>query len=133
MGNPGREVVREAMKGIVSKIAAGGVPAGIGGNSPTDHEGIADLVGLGARFVTISALALLGVGVKQFREGIDAAIREALSLALSLGRGNASGQTYHVLSLRGHRVSEAVATFDGPSLFARSKFDETPGSRLSSS
>src|SRR5688572_9368136 len=74
MGNPGREVVREAMKGIVSKIAAGGVPAGIGGNSPTDHEGIADLVGLGARFVTISALALLGVGVKQFREGIDAAI-----------------------------------------------------------
>ena len=74
MGNPGREVVRDAMKGIVQKIAAGGVPAGIGGNSPTDHEGIAELVGLGARFVTISALALLGVGVKQFREGIDAAI-----------------------------------------------------------
>jgi 2-keto-3-deoxy-L-rhamnonate aldolase RhmA len=74
MGNPGREVVREAMKGIVSRIAAGGIPAGVGGNSPTDHEGIAELVGLGGRFVTISALALMGVGVKQFREGIDAAI-----------------------------------------------------------
>jgi 4-hydroxy-2-oxoheptanedioate aldolase len=74
MGNPGREKVREAMKGIVSKIAAGGVPAGIGGNSPTDFEGIADLIGLGARFVTISTIAMLGVGVKAFREGVDAAI-----------------------------------------------------------
>jgi 2-keto-3-deoxy-L-rhamnonate aldolase RhmA len=74
MGNPGREAVREAMKGIVAKIAAGGIPAGIGGNSPTDYEGIADLIGLGARFVTISSFALLGVGVKSFREGVDAAL-----------------------------------------------------------
>ena len=74
MGYPGAQAVRDEIKRVVSRIAAAGLAPGIGGNSPTDYEGIAELVGLGARFVTISAFGLLRVGAEAFRAGIDVAI-----------------------------------------------------------
>jgi 2-keto-3-deoxy-L-rhamnonate aldolase RhmA len=74
MGNPGREAVRELMRQVVPVIHAAGKVAGVGGNAPSDTEGVAQLVRLGARFVTISAWGLLQLGAEDFRRRVDAAV-----------------------------------------------------------
>ena len=74
MGNPGREEVRELMRQVVPAIHAAGKVAGVGGNAPSDTEGVAQLVLLGARFVTISAWGLLRLGAEDFRRRVDAAV-----------------------------------------------------------
>ena len=75
MGDPGTEAVRRVMRDVVSRVHASGKYAGIGGNSPSDHEGVAELVGVGARFVTIQAYGLLRLGAEKFRERVAASIK----------------------------------------------------------
>ena len=70
MGNPGGAAVRE----VVPKIRAGGKLAGVGGNSPSDIAGIAELIKLGATLITISAWGLLRLGAEDFRKQVDAAL-----------------------------------------------------------
>jgi 4-hydroxy-2-oxoheptanedioate aldolase len=67
MGNPPHSEVRDLMLEVVRRVRAGGKHAGIGGNSPTDTEGVGKLIDAGANFVTVSALGLLRVGAEQFR------------------------------------------------------------------
>jgi len=74
MGNPGREEVRRLMRGVIPAIQAGGKIAGVGGNAPSDAEGVAEFTKLGARFVTISAWGLLRLGAEDFRRRVDAAL-----------------------------------------------------------
>jgi 2-keto-3-deoxy-L-rhamnonate aldolase RhmA len=75
MGNPPAEQVRGLMGQVVARIRAAGKPAGIGGNSPSDVAGVADLINLGATFVTISALSLLRLGAESFRRDVERAVR----------------------------------------------------------
>jgi len=75
MGNPPAAEVRRVMGQAVAKIHAGGKYAGIGGNSPADTEGVADLISLGASFVTIQALALLRQGAEAFLSGVETALK----------------------------------------------------------
>ena len=72
MGDPGPQLVRAKMREVVSRVHASGVKAGIGGNSATDAEGVAELVNLGASFVTIQAWGLLRLGAEAFRTGVEA-------------------------------------------------------------
>lgn len=74
MGNPPAAEVRAVMADVVRRVRVGGKYAGIGGNAPTDPQGVADLIAQGASFVTISALGLLRVGAEAFRNGVEAAI-----------------------------------------------------------
>jgi 4-hydroxy-2-oxoheptanedioate aldolase len=74
MGNPGPAAVRQLMREVVPRIRAGGKLAGVGGNSPTGAAGIAELIKLGANFVTISALGLLRLGADDFRRRVQAAL-----------------------------------------------------------
>jgi len=60
---------------VVARIRAGGKPAGIGGNSPSDTEGVAGLIAHGATFVTISALSLLRLGAETFRSRVEQMLR----------------------------------------------------------
>ena len=66
MGNPDRAEVRKVMGEVIPKIRAANKWAGIGGNSPTDAEGVAEFINLGANFVTISAWGLLRLGAEDF-------------------------------------------------------------------
>lgn len=72
MGNPGPEEVRRQMRQVVPKIRAAGKSVGVGGNSPADAAGVAEFIGLGANFVTISAWGLLRLGAEDFRRRVDA-------------------------------------------------------------
>ena len=74
MGNPGGEKVRQLMRQVVPVIQAGGKIAGVGGNAPSDAEGVAELIRLGARFVTISAWGLLRLGAEDFRRRVESAL-----------------------------------------------------------
>jgi 2-keto-3-deoxy-L-rhamnonate aldolase RhmA len=74
MGNPGAAAVRQLMSQVVTRIRAGGKLVGVGGNSPSDAAGVAELIKLGANFVTISALGLLRLGAEDFRRRVDAAL-----------------------------------------------------------
>jgi 4-hydroxy-2-oxoheptanedioate aldolase len=74
MGNPGPEEVTRLMRGVVPRIQAGGKFVGVGGNSPSDVEGVAEFIRLGASFVTISAWGLLRLGAEDFRRRVDAAL-----------------------------------------------------------
>ena len=74
MGNADPAEVRRVMTDVVRRVRAAGKYAGIGGNSPTDPAGVAELIGAGATFVTISAAGLLRVGAELFRERVEAAI-----------------------------------------------------------
>ena len=73
MGDAPPAEVRRVMSDIVRRVRAAGKYAGIGGNSPTDPAGVAELIGAGATFVTISAAALLRVGAEAFRKQVEAA------------------------------------------------------------
>jgi len=74
MGNPGAAAVRQLMSQVVTRIRAGGKLVGVGGNAPSDAAGVAELIKLGANFVTISALGLLRLGAEDFRRRVDAAL-----------------------------------------------------------
>ena len=66
--------MHELMREVVPKIRAGGKLAGVGGNSPSDIAGIAQLIKLGATLITISAWGLLRLGAEDFRKQVDAAL-----------------------------------------------------------
>jgi 4-hydroxy-2-oxoheptanedioate aldolase len=74
MGNPGAAAVREVMKQVIPRIRAGGKLVGVGGNSPSDAAGVAELIEVGANFVTISSLGLLRLGAEDFRRRVQAAL-----------------------------------------------------------
>jgi len=74
MGNPGHEQVRAMMARVIPRIRAGGKLVGVGGNAPSDAEGVAEFIKLGANFVTIAALGLLRLGAEDFRRRVDAAL-----------------------------------------------------------
>jgi hypothetical protein len=74
MGDPGPALVRAKMREVVAKISGGGVKCGIGGNAATDSQGVADLIGVGASFVTIQAWGLLRLGAEAFRNGVLASL-----------------------------------------------------------
>ena len=74
MGNPGPAAVRQLMAQVVPRIRAGGKLVGVGGNSPDDAAGVAELIKLGANFVTISSLGLLRLGAEDFRRRVQAAL-----------------------------------------------------------
>jgi 4-hydroxy-2-oxoheptanedioate aldolase len=75
MGNPPVAEVRRVMGQAVAKIRAGGKYAGVGGNAPSDAEGVAEFISLGASFITIQALGLLRLGAEAFRTGVEAALK----------------------------------------------------------
>lgn len=75
MGNPPPAEVRQLMGRAVQRIRAGGRFAGVGGNSPADAAGVAELIRLGATFITISALGLLRLGAETFRSQVEAALQ----------------------------------------------------------
>jgi 4-hydroxy-2-oxoheptanedioate aldolase len=70
MGHPAAGEVRKTMAEVVGKVAAAGKYAGIGGNSPTDAEGVVELINAGARFVTIQSWGLFRLGVNAWRGAI---------------------------------------------------------------
>lgn len=74
MGNPGAAAVRQVMSQVIPKIRAGGKLVGVGGNAPADAAGVAEFIKLGANFVTISALGLLQIGAKDFRQRVQTAL-----------------------------------------------------------
>jgi len=74
MGNPGAAAVRQLMGQVVTRIRAGGKLVGVGGNSPSDAAGVAELIKLGANLVTISSLGLLRLGAEDFRRRVQAAL-----------------------------------------------------------
>ena len=74
MGNPGRDAVRKLMRDVIPRIKAGGKYVGVGGNAPSDADGVAEFIKLGANFVTISAWGLLRLGAEDFRQRVDAAL-----------------------------------------------------------
>ena len=71
MGNPERDEVRKVMGEVIPKIRTANKWAVIGGNSPTDAEGVADFINLGANFVTISAWGLLRLGAEDFLNRVN--------------------------------------------------------------
>jgi len=71
LGNPPPAEVRRIIRETVGRIQAAGRVAGIGGNSPTDYEGVADLINAGALFITIQAFGLLRVGAELFRDRVQ--------------------------------------------------------------
>jgi len=74
MGNAPAAEVRRVMIDVVGQVRAAGKHAGVGGNSPNDAAGVAQLIQAGANFVTISALGLLRAGAENFRKQVDAAL-----------------------------------------------------------
>jgi 2-keto-3-deoxy-L-rhamnonate aldolase RhmA len=73
MGNAPRSEVRRVMTDVVGRVRAAGKYAGVGGSSPTDPTGVAELIDAGATFITISAAGLLRVGAELFRAQVEAA------------------------------------------------------------
>ncbi|MEC9309914.1 MAG: aldolase/citrate lyase family protein, partial [Chloroflexota bacterium] len=74
MGNPGRDEVRKLMGSVIPRIRSAGINVGVGGNSPSDAEGVAEFIKLGANFVTVSATGLLRLGAEDFRKRVDLAL-----------------------------------------------------------
>ena len=74
MGNPGAAEVKNLMSQVIPRIRAGGKYVGVGGNSPSDSQGVADFIKLGANFVTISAHGLLRLGAEDFRKRVQEAL-----------------------------------------------------------
>jgi 4-hydroxy-2-oxoheptanedioate aldolase len=73
MGNAPPGEVREVMLDVVQRVRAAGKHSGVGGSSPSDPEGVAQLVRAGANFVTISALGLMRLGADSFRGSVRSA------------------------------------------------------------
>ena len=76
MGNPGQAEVRRLMRQVIPRIQAAGKLVGVGGNSPSDTDGIAEFIKLGARLVTISAWGLLRLGAEDFRQRVETVLHE---------------------------------------------------------
>jgi 2-keto-3-deoxy-L-rhamnonate aldolase RhmA len=77
MGHPAQAEVRKTMREVVTKVSAAGKWAGIGGNNPTDVDGVVELVAAGARFVTIQAWGLFRLGTDQWKHGVEAGLKAA--------------------------------------------------------
>jgi 4-hydroxy-2-oxoheptanedioate aldolase len=75
MGFPPEAEVRATMMQAIAKAKAAGIPSGVGGNDPSNPKAVAELVHEGARFVTLSALGLLKLGIDTFRRGFEASVR----------------------------------------------------------
>jgi 4-hydroxy-2-oxoheptanedioate aldolase len=73
MGNPPLAEVRAVMRDVVGRVRAAGKHAGVGGSSPRDAAGVAELIDAGANFITIAALGLLRSGAEDFRAAVEAA------------------------------------------------------------
>lgn len=73
MGNAPRAEIRRVMTDVVGRVRAAGKYAGVGGSSPTDPAGVAELIDAGATFITISSAGLLRVGAETFRTQVEAA------------------------------------------------------------
>lgn len=74
MGNPGRDEVRKVMGSVIPRIRQAGINVGVGGNAPSDAEGVAEFIKLGANFVTVSATGLLRLGAEDFRKRVEMAL-----------------------------------------------------------
>ncbi|MFH1140098.1 MAG: aldolase/citrate lyase family protein [Chloroflexota bacterium] len=74
MGNAPQAEVRRVMDGVIPRIRAAGKGVGIGGNSPSDIARIAQVVKLGANFITIGAQGLMRLGAEDFRKKVQAAL-----------------------------------------------------------
>lgn len=74
MGNASSEDTRAVMSQVVRSVRAAGKLAGVGGNSPSDAQGVADFIKQGANFVTISAIGLLRLGAEDFQRRVQAAL-----------------------------------------------------------
>ena len=75
MGNAPLSEVRAVMRDVVTRVRVAGKHAGVGGSSPRDTAGVAELIDGGANFITISALGLLRTGAEDFRAAVEAARR----------------------------------------------------------
>ena len=73
MGFPAEPEVRAKLMEAIAKARAAGIPAGVGGNDPSNPQAVAELVREGATFVTLSALGLLRLGIDTFRRQYDEA------------------------------------------------------------
>jgi hypothetical protein len=76
MGFPPEEEVLAVRKQVIARCKAAGIPVGIGGNSPANPAGVAELAKAGATFVTVPALGMLQLGANQFRKGVEAALTD---------------------------------------------------------
>jgi 4-hydroxy-2-oxoheptanedioate aldolase len=74
MRYPPAAELRRVMIDVVGRVRAAGKHAGVGGNSPRDPEGVAELIAAGANFVTVPALGALRVGAEDFRDQVNAAV-----------------------------------------------------------
>ena len=74
MGNAPQAEVRKVMDGVIPRIRAAGKWVGIGGNNPSDIARIAQVIKLGANFITIGAQGLMRLGAEDFRKKVQAAL-----------------------------------------------------------
>ena len=74
MGNPGVAEVRKVMSDVIPRVRAGGKHVGVGGNNPSDTEGVAEFVRQGANFVTVSGWGLLRIAGENFLRDVKAAL-----------------------------------------------------------
>ncbi|MDO8750565.1 MAG: aldolase/citrate lyase family protein [Dehalococcoidia bacterium] len=74
MGNAPQAEVRRVMDGVIPRIKAAGKGVGIGGNNPSDIARIAQVIKLGANFITIGAQGLMRLGAEDFRKKVQAAL-----------------------------------------------------------
>ncbi|MFH1141196.1 MAG: aldolase/citrate lyase family protein [Chloroflexota bacterium] len=74
MGNAPQAEVWKVMDAAIPKIRAAGKWVGIGGNNPSDIARLAQVIKLGANFITISAQGLMRLGAEDFRKKIQAAL-----------------------------------------------------------
>lgn len=74
MGFPEPAKVRETMLTAIGKARSAGIAAGVGGNNPSDADGVAELIKAGGNFVTLSLLGLLQLGATTFRERLAASM-----------------------------------------------------------
>ena len=66
--------VRQLMRQVIPRISAAAKFVGIGGNSPSNADGVAEFIKLGANFITISAWALLLLGAEDFRQRVQSVL-----------------------------------------------------------
>ena len=74
MGNAPPTEVRQLMRQVIPRISAAAKFVGIGGNSPSNADGVAEFIKLGANFITISAWGLLLLGAEDFRQQVQSAL-----------------------------------------------------------
>ena len=75
MGNATTREVRKVMNDVVPKIRHAGKWVGVGGNSPVESGRVADLIGMGANFITIGVHGMLRQAAEDFRGRVFDALR----------------------------------------------------------